>query len=112
VDHIYRNVLIDNVRGQNPSWAREALEEASLTMVVLAEEGDRWTIEYRGHARLKTETQRFEPGLYGQAVWHQKESRFESFQLVAIGEREGAAQFNQRDHDRGPAPMGIVLDLF
>jgi len=112
VDPIYRNVLIDNVRGQNPPWPKEAVEEASLTMGVLAEEGDCLTIEYRGQALLKTATQRYEPGLYGRAVWNRKESRFESFQLVAVGEREGTAQFNQRKHDKGPAPLGIVLDLF
>lgn len=112
VERICRHALIDNVRGQNPAWSRDALEEAELSMVILAEADDLVTIEYRGHARLVSEQQRYEPQLFGRAVWHRGEGRFESFSLVAIGERAGAARFNQRSNDQGPAPMGIVLDLF
>ncbi|MDF1800469.1 MAG: hypothetical protein P1V81_14930 [Planctomycetota bacterium] len=112
VERISRHALIDNVRGQNPAWPGSALEQAELTMAVLSEADGLATIEYRGQVRLRTESQRYEPRLYGRAVWNRNEQRFESFQLVAIGERQGSARFNQRSKDQGPAPMGIVLDLF
>jgi len=112
VERICRRALVDNVRGQNPAWRADAVEEAELSMAVIATKGHLRTIEYRGHARMKTATQRYEPRLYGQAVWDTQRKRFESFDLISIGEREGAARFNQRDEDRGPAPLGIAIGLF
>ena len=112
VERIVRHALVDNVRGQNPAWPAEGIRYAELAMTVVAEEGELWTIAYRGAARLETQGQRFAPTLVGRATWHREDERFTAFQLVAVGERAGAARFNQRDRDPGPAPMGVVLDLF
>jgi hypothetical protein len=112
VDMIYRRVLVDNVRGQTPTWEREHVKSATLTMSLLGENDGLQTIAYQGEAHMQSDTQRFEATLYGQGVWNLARGQFESFTLVAMGEREGAGTFNQRAGDPGPAPMGIVLDLF
>ena len=112
VDRMYRQVLVDNVRGQTPTWDPADVKTATLTMSLVSDQDGLQTIAYQGQAHMQSETQRYEATLYGQAVWNPGEERFESFCLVAMGEREGAGTFNQRSGDPGPAPMGVVLDLF
>ena len=112
VERIFRNVLVDNVRGQTPIWKREDVKEATLTMAVIAEARGLITIEYNGVARLQSATQGYESILYGQSVWDKSMERFESFCLVSIGERTGAGTFNQRADDLGPSPMGVAIELF
>ena len=51
----------------------------------------------------------FDAKLYGQAQWDG--TKFTEFDIVVMGTRRGAAQFNQRENDRGPAPMGVTLSL-
>jgi hypothetical protein len=112
VDLIYRRALVDNVRGQTPTWESDHVKTATLTMSLLGEHDGLQTIAYQGQAHMQSDIQRFEATLYGQAVWNPERERFESFTLVATGEREGAGTFNQRAGDPGPAPLGLVLDLF
>ena len=112
VDHVYRQVLVDNVRGQTPTWDRADVKTATLTMSLVSDLNGLQTVAYQGQAHMQSETQRYEATLYGQGIWNSGLARFESFTLVAMGEREGAGTFNQRGGDPGPAPMGIVLDLF
>lgn len=107
-----RSVLVDNVRGQTATWPRDAVAEAHLEMRAVERQGDLVTLEYRGRAELATDTQSFAPRLHGRAAWNLRTRAFVTFSLVAIGERSGAGTFNQRANDVGPAPMGIVLDLF
>jgi hypothetical protein len=49
---------------------------------------------------------------YGEAEWDPASKRFVRFDLVALGDRRGGSQFNQRAADPGPAPMGVALRLF
>lgn len=109
---ICREVLIDNVRGQQPAWKDAQVRLAELTMKRLKKKNGRITIEYRGKAEMESGSRKYAPSLYGQAVWNIEKGRFDSFNLVAIGDREGAGPFNQRSRDPGPAPMGIALTLF
>ncbi len=108
---IVRQALVDNVRGQNPPWKPEEVEVAALTMRRVRTTGRKVEIEYAGEARMKSGKKRFEPKLAGRAIWNTKSASFESFQLVAVGERAGAARYNQRGEDQGAAPMGVLLEL-
>jgi len=108
---IVRQALVDNVRGQNPAWKAEDVKEANLNMRAVRRKGSEVHIEYAGAARMDDGNKRFAPELRGRAVWNRKTRTFESFRLVAIGERAGAASFNQRAKDKEPAPMGIALEL-
>ena len=111
VDRLCRSILVDNVRGQTPPWAPEHLVSADLKMQRTALRGAKATIEYHGSATLESERQSYHPKLYGRAVWDSRAERFDSFELLAIGPRQGQGSFNQRARDLGPAPMGILLTL-
>lgn len=108
---ICREALVDNVRGQNPKWRDAHVQLAELTMKLVKKKAHRLVIEYRGKAEMESGQQKYAPSLYGQALWNAKERRFESFDLIAIGDRRGAGRFNQRASDPGPAPMGVALTL-
>ena len=108
---LIRRTLIDNVRGQNPPWKAEDVKESSLSMRVSKKSKKLWEIEYTGSARLDAGGKGYSPAIYGRAEWDPKAKAFQSFRLVAIGERRGAARFNQRAKDKAPAPMGVLLEL-
>lgn len=108
---ICRNVLVDNVRGQTARWRPEHVKSASLTKRCTKTLNGKLHIEYTGKALMDSGSQKYDPTLYGQAVWNPKKKTFESFNLLAIGTRSGKGSFNQRSRDPGPAPMGITLVL-
>lgn len=112
IGRIAMEVLVDNVRGQAPTWRAEHVKEASLTMRRFAVSGDRWSIEYRGGANMDAGAQGYSCTIYGQGVWNEKDGKFESFDLVAIGDRRGAWRFNNRERDPGPAPMGVAISVW
>lgn len=112
VRRIARNVLVDNVRGQTSAWLNDAVQVAELEMRFTARDGELVTLEYRGSAALANASATYAPTLCGRAVWNLRTRSFVTFSLVAIGTRSGTGTFNQRAEDPGPAPMGIVLDLF
>ena len=40
-----------------------------------------------------------------------RHQRAQALQLLAVGMRHGATEFNGRTDDFGPAPMGVAFDL-
>ncbi|MEZ6195343.1 MAG: hypothetical protein R3F20_06420 [Planctomycetota bacterium] len=106
---ICREVLVDNVRGQAPRWKRPQVKEARLTMKRLPDVDGNHEVEYHGVARMEGEDNSYRPIVHGRATWDPRKKRFLRFELLAIGERAGKWQFNQRARDLGPAPMGIAL---
>ena len=110
-ERIVREALVDNVRGQNPAWKPDEVEGATLTMRATKTTPKAIEIEYAGEASMRAGEKRYAPKLAGRATWNRRSKSFESFQLVAVGERAGAARFNQRGEDRGASPMGVLLEL-
>jgi hypothetical protein len=53
----------------------------------------------------------FDAALAGEAAWDRAAERFVTFDVVATGPRQGTNQYNNRNDDLGPAPMGIALQL-
>lgn len=105
IEQICREVVVDNVRGQAPEWRAEDVKTANVTMRRLAG-GE---IEYTGEVRMEAGSRGFDAKLYGRAKWDG--TRFTAFDWVILGTRRGKAQFNQREDDPGPAPMGVTLSL-
>ncbi|QDV09413.1 hypothetical protein Poly30_49710 [Planctomycetes bacterium Poly30] len=110
-DAIVRRALVDNVRGQNPAWRPEDVQEATLQMRAVDVTPETIEVEYTGAARMQAGEKRYAPTLFGRAIWDRKAEAFRSLQIVAIGERAGAATFNQRGEDKAPSPMGVLLEL-
>lgn len=104
---IARKVLVDNVRGQAPEWAANEIKFADLTMRRLSSS----TFEYSGSVSMAGGSRGYDAKIYGQAKWNAGRSAFDALDIVAMGMRKGAARFNQRENDPGPAPMGITLSL-
>ncbi|MFG0285427.1 MAG: hypothetical protein ACF8R7_13500 [Phycisphaerales bacterium JB039] len=118
--------LVDNVRGQTPPYAPEHLKEGELRSTVTGVDGDVVRLRLEGRVLLQAQGQwrtnghqgeptRNERGagfkLLGAADWDTGAERFVRFDLLAIGDRWGATQYNGRADDPGPAPMGVLLTI-
>lgn len=113
VQMIAREVLVDNVRGQAPEWRPEEVKSANLTMRVLTAASGAGapikTIEYSGSVSMASGGRGYDAKIYGQGAWDG--TKFTQLDIVVMGMRRGAATFNQRENDPGPAPMGVTLSL-
>lgn len=126
VERIATLHLVDNVRGQTPPFDRDHLREASLASEVTAVEGDTVHLRLTGHVHLeasgrwRTDGHRDDPqqrtrgadfALLGYADWDAAAEKFTRFDLLAVGDRWGATQYNGRADDPGPAPMGVLFTI-
>jgi len=125
LDRLTRVQLVDNVRGQTYPAPKESLERARLTTTVASVKGTRVTLALEGEARWEqsgswsigdngaaTATKRgFEGRLLGSATWDTKTNRFVAFELLAVGTRWGATQYNGRHDDLAPQPIGYLFEL-
>jgi hypothetical protein len=125
VERLARLHLIDSVRGQTPSYGRPAVVDAELRSEVLEVDGQRVRLRLAGKTHVQQKgkwviADRGEPtehergvrtDLRGRAVWNTASGRFESFELLAIGERWGATQYNGRPADLAPTPIGFAFVL-
>jgi hypothetical protein len=115
VERLARFHLLDNVRALNyASFPVEAVEKARLTATVVEVDGDRVSLRLDGETRASATDpfeQGYEPKLLGRAEYDVKAGRFTSFELVAVGNRWGTGNCNQRNDDTAPAPMGVVLTM-
>ena len=113
VNMIAREVMVDNVRGQAPEWQPSEVKSASISMRVMLDIGGRAgstkLIEYTGSVSMASGSRGYDAMLYGRGSWDG--TKFTSLDIVAMGMRRGAARFNQRERDPGPAPMGVTLSL-
>jgi hypothetical protein len=111
VRRLCREILVDNVRGQASWWEDAHVQVAALTMRRV--KADKvWRLEYLGEARMQDGDRAFAARLRGEAEWDPQQKKFVRFELIALGDRRGASQFNQRRDDLGPAPMGVAVTLF
>jgi hypothetical protein len=128
IRRVARGHLVDNVRGQTWPFDEKHIEKARLTaevtavdagIVSLRLEGETraaaegtWSVSgQRGGRNLTPQKRGFEARLLGKATYDVKQERFLTFELVAVGMRWGATQFNVRRDDLGPAPMGVLFTL-
>jgi hypothetical protein len=128
IRRIARCHLVDNVRGQTSPWAQRDLDKALLHAEVTAVTGNVVALRLEGQTRAAAEgnwpvrgywdarrpgrqKRGFEARLSGKATYDVKKERFLTFELVAVGKRWGATQFNVRSGDPGPAPMGVLFTL-
>jgi hypothetical protein len=128
VERLLRHDLIDNVRGQVPPFPPEAVERAELTVRVTAVDGERVELELAGATRAvmrgrwaiaghrdrddPSEQERgVETALLGSATWDAGRGAFTAFELVALGRRWGAGQYNARTDDLEPTGIGFVFVL-
>jgi len=120
--------LIDTVRGQSPPYGENAVQRAELRSEVVEVSKERIRLRITGEAFVEEEgtwavrgyedmnsPQRQKRGVdvrfLGYADFDRNTQRFASFEVVAIGTRWGATQYNARADDPGPSPIGFLLTL-
>ena len=120
--------FVDNVRGQTSPYGVADLKRADLRATVLGRRGKFLELEFRGWSHAKKEGiwsvngfadmnnptrqgREVNLELFGLATLDTEVSRFTRFEMIAIGDRRGATQYNGRHNDLGPAPIGFYLTL-
>jgi hypothetical protein len=118
--------FVDIVRGQTPHYQDKDIEIARLDAEVVRVAGDRVWLRLTGETKAAREGRwpiaGFEDAgnpqpqkmgmhlnLLGYGVFDRSAERFQSFEMVALGTRYGATQYNGRRDDLGPAPIGFYL---
>ncbi|MBK8206355.1 MAG: hypothetical protein IPK87_06085 [Planctomycetes bacterium] len=103
--------LVDNVRGQTPGFAPENVSEAEINCEVTRLKKGVVTIQMTGKVKLEQGQRGLEAKMLGEAQYNTKTEKFDKFELVVVGQRWGATQFNRREDDRERSPIGYVLSL-
>lgn len=111
VVRLSRSHLVDNVRGQTISFPPEGVETAELVSEVEQVNRGRVTLRLRGESRAVEDDRGIEVRLLGAAEYDEANGRFVSFELLAIGTRWGGTEFNAREDDAGPGPIGFLFTL-
>lgn len=106
--HIAKTVLLDNVRGQNPEWQDQDLKRIEIR----AREVRPGVYAYSGDVDLQGSGKAYQAKCYGEGTFDAKTGQFTRLDLVWLGQRRGGSQFNRREQDPGPAPMGISMSVF
>ncbi|GHC43799.1 hypothetical protein GCM10007100_06220 [Roseibacillus persicicus] len=111
VKKISQDCLKDCARGQC-NVDKKAFRSGEWTVKESGRQGNLRTIELRGTSSLDGGGVRFEPTIYGQLEYDEGEGKFVHFDLVAVGQRSGASEFNFRRGDEDAAPLGVAFRLF
>lgn len=111
VKKISQQALKDCARGQCNA-GKEYFREGSWTVREVSREGGKQVIELRGVSRLEGGGQTFEPTVFGRLEYDLAQENFTRFDVVAVGQRSGAAEFNFRWDDEEAAPLGVAFRLF
>ncbi len=104
-------LLKDCVRGQCGDWPRGALQNGKLLVQRIKTKDNVWTMRISGFVILATSSRHYAPQLHGECEYDVKKKRLTRFELMASGQRKGRTQFNSRQRDLGPAPLGIAFRL-
>ncbi len=120
--------LVDNVRGQTGPLSARDVRRASLTATITSTASDiadvrldgethteaagRWSISgYRDLNTPSDQERGIQTRILGKAKFDLKSERFVEFEMLALGERWGATQYNGRSDDLAPAPIGFAFRL-
>lgn len=120
-------VFVDNVRGQTESYRAEHVKVATLSATRVSQSGNlvkirfegkteteasgRWRIEGLRNDQDVDMTRGISLTLLGFATYDTKAERFKSFEIVGVGPRRGATQYNVRFDDMGPRDIGFALRM-
>jgi hypothetical protein len=120
--------LVDNVCGQVPPFENDSVEQALIRSTIESVQGvhrhiriegesravanGRWSVDGFNDMNDPSEQERgIETRLLGFATFDAQERRFTAFELIAIGDRWGATQYNGRTDDAAGAGIGYLFTL-
>ncbi|HEY0867838.1 MAG TPA: hypothetical protein VGE01_10680 [Fimbriimonas sp.] len=127
-ERLARLNFVDNVRGQVPPFDPGDVRTARLESEVVGvangivrlklagesatEKEGTWPVAgYQDMNAPSPQKRGVSVRLLGSAEYDTRLERFRAFELVAVGTRHGATQYNGRHDDRGPAPIGYLATL-
>lgn len=123
---IARAQLVDFVRGQTVAYRDEEIEHAELRATLERVEDGVLHLRLAGSSRTRAvgrwrtagferseedQVRGLELDWIGHARYALSSARLEELELICVGARSGATQFNGRDDDPGPAPIGFHFEL-
>lgn len=111
VKRLSQEALKDCARGQCNA-GKKSFQSGQWFVQEKRREGTTRIIELRGNSHLEGGGVTYTPSLYGLLEYDESQKQFTSFDLVATGQRRGAAQFNFRGGDEAAAPLGVAFRLF
>ncbi len=82
-----------------------------MSTQLVERDGDQLTLQIKGDMQFVGGGRSYNPKLFGRAIYDEQARQFRSFQLVAAGQRTGRAGANGRQHDMGPAPLGVAFTM-
>lgn len=121
-----RAQLVDFVRGQTVAYRDEEVEHAELRVTLERIEDGLLHLHLAGSSRTRAvgrwkiagferpdedQVRGLDLEWSGYARYSPADSRLAHLELVCAGTRSGATQFNGRDDDPGPAPIGFCFEL-
>lgn len=120
VRRLVRYHLADYVRGETSSWPFEAIRDAAMALTVTEETPEWVDLRLSGSAQLFSEGSWYEgacqvrgldASLLGYLRFDRRTERFVRFDVVAVGSRWGGTDYNVRQDDLEPAPIGIAMTI-
>ncbi len=120
VRRLVRYHLADYVRGETSSWSSEAIRDAAMTLTVTEKTPEWVNLRLFGSAQLFEEGRWYEgacrergldASVLGYLRFDRRVERFVRFDVVAVGSRWGGTEYNVRQDDLEPAPIGIAMTI-
>jgi hypothetical protein len=126
VRRLARFHLLDSVRGETPPWRDEHVQSAAMSTEVVDAQGALVRLLLAGSVRnsqngtwairpfqekLEGMSRGYDCRLRGELTYDSAKGAFTRFDLVAVGDRWGGTEHNNRQEDLPASPMGIVLQL-
>ncbi len=126
ISRLARFHFVDQVNGEASAWDDSDVKEASLTAEVAEVSAESVKIRLSGRAKcIKPPTGVRNPYsgtkidkergvdllVSGYLAYDRQSDQFTAFDLVAHGQRWGAATYNFRQQDMGPEPIGFAFRL-
>jgi hypothetical protein len=111
VKRLARLHFVDQVRGQSVPFAANQVQEAVVTSKVEMIVGTTAYLNFSGQAKCDDGSRGVVLRLYGEGEWDVVRKRFTKFDLVALGQRWGGTQNNEREDDPGPSPIGFAFTI-
>ena len=119
IRRLVRYHLADYVRGETSSWPSEAIRDAAMTLTVTEKTSEWVDLRLSGSAQLLSEgsyedacrERGLDASLLGYLRFNRRTERFVRFDVVAVGSRWGGTDYNVRQEDLEPAPIGIAMTI-
>jgi len=115
-DRLIRFHLVDNTRGEPPSWRLEDIRSRKLTLIVEEVTDKEVCLRLEGTVHLATDANEsradrgFEVRLLGSLRYDRQRETFDRVDLLAIGEHWGEGPFTKGARP-GRSMLGIVFEL-